>query len=204
MATLITDLELQQQLQAQRREAQADRFDEVWEGTHVMNPMPNIEHQVLATQLSAIFHQHLGRAKGTLICAGVNVSDRKTDWKQNYRCPDVAVYLADTKAENCDTFWYGGPDFAVEIISPGDRSREKLEFYASIGTRELLIVDRYPWQLELYRLADGQLRPAAISSVPKAEIVESAVIPFTFGLADGKPRPAIEVTHTESDKKWRV
>ena len=54
------------------------------------------------------------------------------------------------------TFWYGGPDFAVEVISPFDRSRKKFEFYARVGVRELLLVNRKPWSLELYRLDRGR------------------------------------------------
>jgi len=50
----------------------------------------------------------------------------------------------------------GGPDFAVEILNPGDRTPEKLPFYASVNVRELLVVDRDPWSLELFRLCDGQ------------------------------------------------
>ena len=36
----------------------------------------------------------------------------------------------------------GGPDFLVEVASPGDRSLDKLAFYEGIGVRELLMVDR--------------------------------------------------------------
>ena len=104
--------------------------------------------------MTVIWESRLGK-----VMAGVNVSDREHGWKKNYRCPDVVVFLNHTKAVDCDTFWFGGPDFAVEIASPGDRSREKLEFYAKVGTRELLLVDRKPWSLELYRLDGEKLCP---------------------------------------------
>ena len=60
------------------------------------------------------------------IFPGCNVSDRPKRWKKNYRCPDVAVFLPGNPAEDRETHWFGGPDFAVEILSPYDRSREKL------------------------------------------------------------------------------
>ena len=85
------------------------------------------------------------------VFAGCNVSDQPKRWKRNYRCPDVAVFLPGNPAEDRKTHWFGGPDFAVEIISRFDRSREKFGFYKSVGVRELLLVDRHPWALELYR-----------------------------------------------------
>jgi Uma2 family endonuclease len=65
--------------------------------------------------------------------------------------------LESGQARNCGTHWVGGPDFVVEVVSFEDRTREKIGFYASIGARELLIVDRAPWQLEHYRLVSNSL-----------------------------------------------
>ena len=42
MATLITDPKLEEQLRAQRAEWGGDRYDEVWEGTYLMNPLPEL------------------------------------------------------------------------------------------------------------------------------------------------------------------
>ena len=136
--------------------------------------------------------------------AGVNVSDREHDWGKNFRCPDVVVYLNDTKAVNHNTFWYGGPDFAVEIVSPGDRSREKLDFYAKVGTRELLIVDRKPWALELYRLQDETLTRVGKSTLTKRDWLASEVVPLKFRLVAGKSRPEIEAVHGTTRKKWLI
>ena len=60
----------------------------------------------------------------------------------------------------------GPADFLVEIISPGDKSRDKLAFYAELGVRELLVVDRYPWSLELYRLGGNELVLAVLRLPP--------------------------------------
>ena len=70
---------------------------------------------------------------------GVNLSDRDEGWEQNFREPDVAVFLRDGKAINCGTHWQGAADFLVEIISPGERTREKIPFYSSLGVVELLV-----------------------------------------------------------------
>ncbi len=87
---------------------------------------------------------------------------RPSDWTKNYRCPDVLVFLPGNPAEDRGTHWLGGPDFAVEIMSRGDRSRKKLDFYAKVGVRELLLIDRRPWKLELYRRHDDRLELAAL------------------------------------------
>ena len=83
------------------------------------------------------------------------MSDREEGWKENYRIPDMVFYSESNPAKACVTHLCGGPDFALEVVSPGDRSREKLGFYASVGTREVLLLDRKPWSLELFRLVGG-------------------------------------------------
>ena len=124
--------------------------------------------------------------------------------KHNYRSPDVVVFLNDTKAENCDTHWFGGPDFAVEIVSPGDRSREKFEFYANVGVRELLLIDREPWRLELFRLQEGKLVEVGRSTVKEPRQLASEVAPLDLRLVPGEQRPQIEVVHHDGEQAWTV
>ena len=150
-----------------------------------MAPMANIEHQDCVGGLAFVLSEVVRSAMLGMVLPGTNVSDRREDWKKNFRCPDVAVFLKDTKAINCDTHWFGGPDFAVEVASPGERVKRKLAFYAKVGTRELLIVDRYPWKLSLYRLEEGELQLAGTSSVELGEWLPSHVVPLSFRLIDG-------------------
>jgi Uma2 family endonuclease len=204
MATLIQDFDLSRQLIAERRRAGHDRFDEVWEGVYVMNPLPNNEHQELQGRLNTVLQTVVLESQLGRVMPGANVSDRQAGWKKNYRCPDVVVFLEGSKAIDCDTFWFGGPDFAIEIISPGDRSREKLDFYAKVGTRELLLVDRKPWALELYRLDGEKLIRVGKSTLAKRDWLASQVVPLKWRLVAGKTRPEIEAVHTATRKKWRV
>jgi Uma2 family endonuclease len=174
----------------------------VWEGTYVMAPLPNDEHQAVQTSLATIFQIVIEWPGAGLVRAGVNVSDREEGWEHNYRCPDVVVFMKGTSARNCDTHWVGGPDFAVEVRSPGDRTPEKLPFYASVSVRELLVVERRPWLLELYRLANGELAPVGRCAAGDAEALNSEVLPLSFRLIPASPRPAIEVEHRETGQRW--
>jgi len=203
MATVILDRKLAEQLREERAAAGADRWDEVWEGTYMMAPLPNIEHQDIASSFVAVLRQVIDRSQA-IILAGTNVSDREAGWKENYRCPDVAVYLRENSAANCGTHWCGGPDFAVEIRSDDDQTLEKIPFYASVSTRELLIVNRDPWRLDLLRLTRGQLQSAGVSTTESDQPVTSDVLPFSFRLLRGETRPAIQATHLPDGKSWTI
>jgi hypothetical protein len=91
----------------------------------------------------------------------------------------------------------------VEILSPDDKTRSKIPFYETLGVRELLLVDRDPWQLELYELQYGQLALAGQSCFTQPSPLESKVVPFQFRLIPG-PRPSIEVICLTDQRKWLV
>lgn len=201
---LICDPIVSEPLIKDRQERGIDQHDEVWEGVYVMSPLANLEHQFVVFELAYAFRCGLGNRSGSLVLVGVNVSDCDENWKHNFRCPDVAIYLENTSAKLHEAFTEGGPDFAVEVVSANDMTREKLDFYAKVGVRELLIVDRGPWQLELLRLADGKLSSTGASTVEKSDLLTSDLIPFTFKLEAGEERPAIVVGHSESEQAWRV
>jgi Uma2 family endonuclease len=168
----------------------------------MMAPLANDEHQEIQTKLVAIFQGIVGWSDMGVVRAGVNVSDRNAGWQHNYRCPDVAVFLQGTSARNCGTHWMGGSDFAVEILSPNDRAREKLGFYAQVGVRELLMIDRDPWSVELYRLDAG---PQSLVADAKGGVRTSAVLPVTFELEGaGAGRPVIVVRQNQTANRWAI
>lgn len=204
MAAIVLDRRLEKELIRKRRETGADRHDEVWDGVYVMSPIANNEHQFLGYKLTSAFDQSLDGMVGVLAYPGVNVTDRTDDWTKNYRCPDVALFLPGNPAKDMGTHWYGGPDFAVEIISLRDRSRKKLDFYAKIGVRELLLVDRKPWSLELFRLIDGELKLVGKVVPGSSHSLTSEVLPISLQLLPGDPRPTIEVTQTADARQWLI
>jgi len=203
MATVIHDRALAERLIAQRRAWGADHHDEVWEGVYMMSPLAGNEHQRIVGELTAILLEVVGRTGLATVLPGANVSDRVRGWEQNYRCPDVVVFFNDGKAVDHGTFWYGGPDFLAEVVSPDDQTYEKLPFYESIATREVLVIDRKPWALVLYQFANGKLIESGRATVQNGAMLASQVVGLSFRLFPGQPRPQIEVTHT-GGQRWVI
>jgi Uma2 family endonuclease len=205
MTMLVLDRHAAQDYLSQRRASGNDRWDEVWDGVYILMPNPNIEHQGIAGRLMMLVLGPMVEMPGRgQVFPGVNVSDRFDDWTKNYRCPDIAVYLEGNPAQPRGSYWYGGPDFAVEIVSPDDRSRDKFGFYARVGVRELLLIDREPWALELYRNQGAGLALAGASTLDDPRVLTSGVLPLAFRLVPGAMRPDIEVTHSDGVQRWTV
>jgi Uma2 family endonuclease len=185
---------------SRRRRAGADRWDEVWDGVYVMPPLADNEHQRIGLDMAISLRDILGPGDGLQIFAGCNVSDQPRRWRRNYRCPDLAVFLPGNPAEDRGSHWFGGPDFAAEVLSRRDRSREKLGFYAALGVRELLLVDRDPWKLEPYRRDGDRWTLAGIRALDgDATPLRSEVLPAAFRLVPGPNRPRVEVLRIDPE-----
>ncbi len=207
MAALILEPSVQADLIRRRRETGADRFDEVWDGVYVVSPNPNNQHQRLTLALGSIFYHAISLPGLGQVFPGVNITDQPESWESNYRIPDLAIFLVGNSAEDRGSHWFGGPDFAVEIISRGDRARDKLGFYSKVGVRGLLVIDREPWALELYRLSHGELLLSGKTSVDQpAELLSSVVLPLRFGFSFilGQTVPQIEVLHADGHQRWSI
>ena len=204
MATLILDPTLEAECQPILDRNGNNRYDEVWEGVTVVPPMPRDEHQAIQFRLALPFAQLVEMTGLGSVRAGGNISDRAVGWTKNYRCPDLFVYLDTNPAVNHDTHWEGGPDFLIEIISPGEQPHVKLPFYEKISTREVLIVHRDPWLLELFQLNGDTLELVGASETALSQTLNSVVLPLTYQLIQGANRPEILVVHTLTQQQWRV
>ena len=77
--------------------------------------------------------------------------------RDNYRVPDQA-YLRERATE----VWNTSAAIVVEILSPGDESYRKLDFYFQLGVEEILIVDPLRRLVEWYgRAEEGFTRTGA-------------------------------------------
>jgi Uma2 family endonuclease len=202
MPVLILDPFLERRIRKERHDPEKHKYDEVWDGMLVVQPLPDIDHRRIAFELTCAFDSILGEVDR--VYPGVNVSDRDAEWLTNYREPDVAVYLSSNPAKDAGTHWVGGPDLAVEIVSPGEDPHKKLDFYAKVNTREVLIVDRDPWKLELHQLQGGKLILMGTSEGANSAVLTSCVLPLTLQLQAGTSRPTILLTHTTTKQMWEA
>ena len=150
MPTLISDpppAELEEFLERRRRLG-LDRHDEIWEGVNRMMPAPGLAHRLVDRQLAKLLDP-LAEAAGLLEGGELNLGT-----KDDFREPDRAIWRPEDSAD-----WQQTVALAVEILSPGDSTWEKLPFYASHRVDELLIVDPQKRSVEWLALQDGEYRP---------------------------------------------
>ncbi len=150
-------LEVSSELLARRRELGLDRRDEVWEEELHMVPPPAWGHQSLNQELAVFFGVHwealgLGRTAAEV---GVKrpgarpAPELGVDVPSDFRVPD-RVFLLPERYDRIQGGWIvGGPDVVLEIVSPGDESRQKLGFYLSVGVREAIFVSRDTLEVEI-------------------------------------------------------
>ncbi len=204
MTAIINDQDLEQELIRERQRLGHDLRDEVWDGVYVISPFPANPHQRIVGYLDTIFRLVVDFKGRGVVLPGANISDREDDWKQNYRVPDCCVFLNGSKARDLDTHWLGGPDFCVEIASPGERVEEKLPFYASVGTREILLVLRSPRRLKLMRLDGTDLVVVGESTGESPTWLESAIVPLAFRITGTSQARVIEVRRTDEPGEWTI
>jgi Uma2 family endonuclease len=194
---LILDPDLIRELIRERRERGADRYDEVWEGVYIVPPLATNAHQGLTVALAAIAFNVITLEGRGQAYAGANVSDRRFGWKRKFRAPDVVVVLTGSRAVDCNTHWMGGPDFLVEVQSPGDQTEEKIPFYSEIRARELLIVHRDTRRLRLYRHNGTELAPVKPTDFQDGKWLVSEVVPLAFRRKAARGGALTEVQRTD-------
>src|SRR4051794_25462477 len=109
--TVLLAEEWLQEVIRDRQRRGIDLYDEVWDGVYVMPSLPSLPHQRLVSGLVVALYAVVDEEKRGETFPGANVSDRRDDWKSNFRVPDVVVLLKEGRAVDCDSFIHGGPDF---------------------------------------------------------------------------------------------
>ena len=127
-----------------------DKRDEVWEGVLHMVPSPGTSHQRLARQLFLALIR-IAERRGLEVLYETSVFD-PPEGVNNYRIPDLVVVDPACVTERGIE---GSTILAVEILSPGDESRDKLPFYARVGVLEVWLVDPKKHTVELFQARDG-------------------------------------------------
>lgn len=158
MPTLVKDpapVEFEALLERRRRLGQ-DLLDEVWNGVYHMNPAPHSRHSQVQQQLAELLGP-LARDAGLAPRLGIFNLGQPDD----YRVPDGALLRP-----GADAVYLPTAALVVEIVSPGDDTWEKLEFYAAHRVDELLIVDPEKRQVDwLGRTPAGEYAPVERSGL---------------------------------------
>jgi Uma2 family endonuclease len=202
---LILDSDLIHELIAERQRHGTDKYDEVWEGVYIVPPLATLVHQDLLVQLCVILFQVVNLEKRGQVYPGANISDRRIGWKKKFRAPDVVVVLQNTAAVDCRTHLMNGPDFLVEIQSPGDQTEEKIPFYEKIKVRELLIIQRDTRELKLLRHDGEKLIPVEPSAFKGGKWLVSSVVSLAFRRKKQRGAAQIEVQRTDDTPgNWTV
>ncbi|MGI8411810.1 MAG: Uma2 family endonuclease [Solirubrobacteraceae bacterium] len=155
-----------EELLAQRARFELDRHDEVWDGVLHMIPPPSYEHERLLTKLVRLLGP-VADAAGLELVGGVGVGGSKDD----YRVPDLSLH----RPAAAQPQWNPTAALAIEIVSPGDKSWDKLPFYATHNVDELLIIDPAKRTVGWFALEQGEYRPTERSRLVEfgpAELAE--------------------------------
>lgn len=159
MPTLVNDpqpVELAELIERRRRLGQ-DRFDEMWDGILHMNPGPAGGHGHVGQQVAVILAPLAKRAGLTSIIQ-FNVGDGPDD----FRVPDLGLHRAWE-----DRVFYPTAALVIEIVSPGDESYLKFDFYAAHDVDEVVIVDAQERTVHWFRLMGDRY-----GCVRRSELIE--------------------------------
>lgn len=144
-------LEVPQSLLDERRRVGVDRWDEEWEGELHMVPPPSGDHQRLGGQLYSVL-KALAEARG--LVAHYETGVFRPGAEKDYRIPDHSYARPDQLSRRGIE---GGAPLVVEILSPGDETYQKLDWYAAIGVGEVLVIDPDTRVVELFVLRGDRL-----------------------------------------------
>jgi Uma2 family endonuclease len=158
MATLVRDpepVELQW-LRERRERLGLDHYDEVWEGVLHMNPPPSGEHQYILQQLAVLLDPLARRAGLVPLVQVFAVGEGRDD----YRAPDGGLHRTQPRG-----VWHRTAALVIEVLSPGDETWAKIDFYAAHDIDELLIVDPQERRVHWFALQDGEYKRVQRSSL---------------------------------------
>lgn len=139
-----------QALLERRRRLGFDTYDEVWDGVLHMTPARSGQHAILGQQLSLLLDTPARAAGLEPTMQPFNLGNSE----QDFRVPDGGLHRGLPLGT-----WHPTAALAVEILSPGDESWEKLSFYAAHHVDEILIVDPQAHSVQWLALEEGEYRP---------------------------------------------
>ena len=151
-----------------------ERF-EIIDGEVVMSARPTLHHQIALGNIYRPVYQFVsGRGLGEVLFAPLDVVVQRSPLR--VRQPDI-LFVSNERAGILGERINGGPDLAVEMLSPSNRGgylESKLADYARIDVRECWLVSMQSRTVEVLRLEGGEWRLAYVRG--PGDRVESVVL----------------------------
>lgn len=120
-----------------------------------MIPPPSVEHERLLIKLGGLLSPHAA-ASQLAITGGIGIGADEHD----YRVPDLTLLRPGYEPQ-----WNDTAALVVEIVSPQDKSWDKLPFYAAHRVDEVVIVDRAKRSVDWLALAGDRYEPTTSSGL---------------------------------------
>ena len=150
---------------------------ELIDGEHYVTPSPNLKHQGVSTNLTALIWTYLRQNPiGKVYAAPLDVVFSHFDVVE----PDL-LYVSEARrgvltAKNIQ----GAPDLVVEIGSPSTRRRDeklKHQLYERFDVTEYWVVDPDIDVVRVYRLQGGKYQRARELSLDHGDVLTTPLLP---------------------------
>jgi Uma2 family endonuclease len=150
---------------------------ELIDGEHYVTPSPNLKHQGVSTNLTALIWTYLRQNPiGKVYAAPLDVVFSHFDVVE----PDL-LYVSEARrgvltAKNIQ----GAPDLVVEIGSPSTRRRDeklKHQLYERFDVTEYWVVDPDIDVVRVYRLQGGKYQRARELSLDHGDVLSTPLLP---------------------------
>ena len=150
---------------------------ELIDGEHYVTPTPNVKHQAIVTNLSAMIWNYLqARPIGRVVGSPLDVVFSDFDVVE----PD-AQFVSHARKEILTTQNVrGAPDLVVEVASPSTRKRDetvKRRLYERYGVSEYWAIDPELDTIKVCRRVDERYRRAEELSLENHDILTTPLLP---------------------------
>lgn len=142
-------LHVPEALLEERRRLGADRQDEMWEGVLHMVPPASGDHQRLSFAIALVF-----ASRAHLVGLVPHMETGLYGGDDDYRVPDQ-IYARPSQLSPRGV--EGDAPLVVEVLSPGDETYAKLDWYGDLGVGAVLVIEPGTRQPELFVNHEGRM-----------------------------------------------
>lgn len=140
---------------ARRHELGLDKKDEVWEGVYHVAPYEHARNGMVKQQLSRLLYD-TARDAGLIPADSFNLG-----LQHDFRVPDLGYVRAPATPRQ----YMPTAALVIEVLSPGDETFAKFDFYVTRGVEEVWVVDPLARSVRIWQARDGVLTETGLSGL---------------------------------------